>query len=642
LRRGEKLKKNVYFCGFIEVGELVRIMDRNTIIGIVLIFGLFYLWAQINAPSQEELAERKRMQDSIAMVEQQGVDSLRRIEEETSTFRSSSDTLTSADVSPSSKSTLPEEKEFTLSNDELDISLTNIGGFITEVEVKGYKRISINEEGEEVYDSLKIMNDPAHYFEYIIPISTGGYVNTKDLPFEAEQQNDRTISLSAELPQGGTIEMRYILAEEGYEVDFQTSFEGLDQYIQPREKIQFDWFNVLHRLEKPNGYEETYTTIHYKKTEDSPTSLSWTADDNESIEESLKWVSHANQFFNASFLAETSYASGNLDIANLEEEKDKIKSARTSLTHVISNPKSEQIQQKLYLGPNDFQAMKNMGHAMEDVIPYGWSIFGTINRWVIRPVFSFFSNYIGSLGIAIIILTFVIKLALYPLTYKMLKSQAKMAALKPEIAKIKEKNKDDSNAQQMETMKLYREFGVNPLGGCMPMVLQMPIWFALYRFFPSSIEFRQESFLWATDLSTYDVFVQLPFMIPAYGSHVSLFTLLWAISLFGYTMYNMKHMDNSMMQSNPMMKYMQYLMPVMFLFFLNSYSSGLTCYLLFSNIFNITQTAVTKNFIFDEDKIKAGLQKNKEKPKKKSGFRARLEKAMEEQRKIQDQKKKKK
>jgi len=223
----------------------------------------------------------------------------------------------------------------------------------------------------------------------------------------------------------------------------------------------------------------------------------------------------------------------------------------------------------------------------------------------------------------------------------MLHSQAKMAALKPEISKIKDKTKGDNNAQQMETMKLYREYGVNPLGGCMPMVLQMPIWFALYRFFPASINFRQEGFLWADDLSSYDVFFQLPFYIPAYGDHVSLFTLLWAVSLFAYTWYNMKNMDNSMMQGNPMMKYMQYLMPVMFLFFLNSYASGLTCYLLFSNLFNITQTVLTKNFVFNEVRIKEELNKNKDKPKKKSGFQARLQQVMEEQRKQQERNKKK-
>lgn len=308
----------------------------------------------------------------------------------------------------------------------------------------------------------------------------------------------------------------------------------------------------------------------------------------------------------------------------------------------VDNPVRENMDFTFYLGPNDFENLRDVGYELQDIIPYGWSIFGTINRWVIRPIFKFFSSFIGSLGASILILTLVVKLALYPLTFRMLHSQSKMAALKPEIAKIKEKNKDDSSTQQMETMKLYREYGVNPLGGCMPMVLQMPIWFALYRFFPASIEFRQEGFLWANDLSSYDVFAQLPFYIPFYGDHISLFTLLWAVSLFGYTYYNMKHMDTSMMQSNPMMKYMQYLMPVMFLFFLNSYASGLTCYLLFSNLFNITQTVVTKNVILNEEKIKEKLRKNKEKPKKKTGFQARLQKAMEEQKKRQEKKNKKK
>lgn len=611
-------------------------MDRNTVIGIILIFGLFYLWAQINAPSEEELAERKRVQDSIAMV-QQGNDP---IEQEQSDSDSARTTFVSE--APDSIEKQVEEQLYSMGNDQLELSISNIGGFIENARIKGYKRVAIDEDGEEYYAPLSLMNDPDHRYEYIIPKSSGGYVNTGDLVFDVEQTSNRMLELHASLPQGGKVTYRYILAESGYQLDFQTDFSGLDTYIQPQETIQFNWVNVLERHEKPDGYEETYTTVHYKEVENSPTSLSWTADDNERIEESMNWVSHANQFFNSTFMSEATYAGGELDIQNIEDDRDKLKVARTSFVHKISNPKQGRIDQKLYIGPNDFEALKAMGHELEDVIPYGWSIFGTINRWIIRPVFAFFSTYIGSLGIAIIILTFVIKFALYPLTYKMLHSQAKMAALKPEIAKIKEKNKDDSSTQQMETMKLYREFGVNPLGGCMPMVLQMPIWFALYRFFPASIEFRQESFLWAEDLSTYDVFFELPFYIPAYGSHISLFTLLWAVSLFGYTMYNMKNMDTSMMQSNPMMKYMQYLMPVMFLFFLNSYSSGLTCYLLFSNIFNISQTAITKTFIFNDEKIKSELNRNKEKPKKKSGFRARLEKAMEEQRKIQDKKKGKK
>jgi YidC/Oxa1 family membrane protein insertase len=219
----------------------------------------------------------------------------------------------------------------------------------------------------------------------------------------------------------------------------------------------------------------------------------------------------------------------------------------------------------------------------------------------------------------------------------MLHSQAKMLALKPQLAGLREKYKDDMQKQQMETMKVYREYGVNPLGGCFPVVLQMPVWFALYRFFPASIEFRQASFLWATDLSSYDVFFYLPFEIPFFGAHVSLLTLLWTASTIAYTYYNMQNMDMS--QMNPALKYMQYFMPVMFLAFFNSYASGLTLYLLYSNLLNITQTLGAKKFLFDEDRIMAELNRNKAKPKKEGGFGARLEQALKEQQRIADQRK---
>ena len=242
-----------------------------------------------------------------------------------------------------------------------------------------------------------------------------------------------------------------------------------------------------------------------------------------------------------------------------------------------------------------------MGDNLEDVIPFGWSIFGTVNRWIIRPIFNFLATFIGNKGIVILFLTLIVKLSLYPLTYRMLYSQSKMGALKPQLESMRAKFKDDQQRQSQEQMKLYREFGVNPLGGCMPLVLQMPIWFALYRFFPAAIEFRQASFLWATDLSSYDVIARLPFEVPlGFGSHISLFTLLWAATTLIYTYYNSKHMDMS--AANPAMRYMQYIMPIMFLGFFNSYASGLTAYLFFSNLINIAQTLVTKNYIIDQEK----------------------------------------
>ncbi len=274
---------------------------------------------------------------------------------------------------------------------------------------------------------------------------------------------------------------------------------------------------------------------------------------------------------------------------------------------------------------------------MSDIIPFGRSIFGAINRWVIRPIFTFLDGFIGNKGVAILILTLFVKILVFPLTYKMLVSQSKMQVLKPEIEKLKKKHDGDKQAIQMETMKMYQEYGASPLGGCLPMVLQMPIWFALYRFFPASITFRQENFLWANDLSTYDNFFQLPFEIPlGIGAHVSLFAILWAVSTLIYTYYNTRHMDYG---SQPAMKYMQYLMPVMFLGFFNSFAAGLTCYLFFSNLLNIIQTIITKEVVIDKEKLMGKLLKNKEKPKKQNGFTARLQEAMKEQQRAQAKKK---
>jgi YidC/Oxa1 family membrane protein insertase len=242
-------------------------------------------------------------------------------------------------------------------------------------------------------------------------------------------------------------------------------------------------------------------------------------------------------------------------------------------------------------------------------------------------------SFIGIKGIVILVLTLIVKLLLYPLSYKMLYSQAKMTALKPQLSSLREKFKDDPSQMQMESMKIYREFGVNPLGGCLPVVIQMPVWLALYRFFPASIEFRQADFLWATDLSSYDAAFWLPFAIPFYGQHVSLFTLLWVITTLIYTYYNMQQMDmGSMGGANAeMMKWMQYLMPVFFLFFFNNFASGLTCYLVFSNILNVAQTIITKKWIIDDNKIKEQLEAYRKKPKKKGGFQTRLEEALKQQ-----------
>ncbi|MEO0734374.1 MAG: membrane protein insertase YidC, partial [Bacteroidota bacterium] len=316
-----------------------------------------------------------------------------------------------------------------------------------------------------------------------------------------------------------------------------------------------------------------------------------------------------------------------------DEKSPNLKKVSASLKVPVGRSASEVVGMQLYVGPNDFERMRAIGHDLSDVISFGQSIFGAINRWLIRPLFNFLSSFIGNMGVAILVLTIVVKLLVFPLSYKALVSQMKMQVLKPELEKMKAKHKDDPQAQQMQQMKMYQEYGASPLGGCLPMFLQMPIWFALYRFFPASIEFRQESFLWANDLSSYDVLTKIPEWIPFMQGHISLFAVLWAVTTVIYAFYNSRHMDFS--GQNSMMKYFQYIMPILFLGFFNSFASGLTAYLFFSNTFNIVQTIVTKNFLIDKDKLLAKLNANKKKPKKKSGFAARLQEAMAEQQRMQ-------
>ena len=631
-------------------------MDRNTIIGLTLIFILLMVWQQFMAPTEAEIQEQQARQDSIAQVQELN-DSLEAEaqtqvteEGEDQTVAVTSDSVAQirrqATFGPFAPSASGTEQELSIENDLMKVNLSSKGGRITSVLIKNHKKLIYLEDGTTEEAPLYLLEDEKNKFEYLLPIANlpSGGVSTAQLYFEVVENNGQGVVLRASTSSGGYFEQSYSIADGSYNVDYDIKLEQLNNVItQGVDKIQLNWVNYLDKLEHNEDYERRYSTVYFKPLEEDPDYCSCTGDDTEEIDEQrLKWVSNANQFFNTSIIAENGFNGGVFETKMLPEEAEDLKLLVSQIDIPFSRSGSESFAMHMYVGPNEFDRLYEMGHGLQNVIPFGWSIFGTINRWIIRPVFNFLSSFIGSAGLVILVLTFLVKLVLYPLTYKMLYSQSKMAALKPRMAGMKEKFKDDQQAQQMETMKMYREFGVNPLGGCMPMVLQMPIWFALYRFFPASIEFRQAGFLWATDLSSYDIFWKLPFEIPfGFGAHISLFTLLWAITTLIYTYYNTRHMD---MTANPAMKYMQYIMPIMFMGFFNSFAAGLTCYLLFSNMINITQTIVTKNYIIDNDKINRELEAYKQKPKKKKkgGFQQRLEQALKEQQAIQEQQKKKK
>ena len=611
-------------------------MDRNTVTGFLLIFAVLILWTQLTGPSQAEIVEQQRVQDSIAQATP-GLDLQGREGPAPSAFDPAAVTpaANTAQFGAFAPSATTPPQTYVLENEHLKLTLSNRGGQIVSAELKQYDKLAIGPDREELRTRVLLLEDRDNRWNYVLPATgaAGGRVNTADLLFQAEQRGN-TLAFRAPAAGGGYFEQRYTLGDEGYVIDYEVTTNGLSGAMGNVEAIELEWTNFLDKIEKNVAYEQQYSGIYWKEVEENPDYVSASGEDSEVSDGRVEWVSNTNQFFNTSLVAKTvPFARADLKSAVEAEESENLKRLDASL-QIPMNANASTASYALYVGPNEFDRLTDVGEDLEDIIPFGWSLFGTVNRWVVRPIFNFLSSFIGQAGLVILTLTFFIKLVLYPLTYKMLRSQAKMQALKPRMAKLKEKFKDDSQALQMENMKMYREYGVNPAGGCLPMVAQMPIWFALYRFFPASIEFRQESFLWATDLSSYDVFAQLPFTIPFYGSHVSMFTLLWVVTTIAYTYYNSKMMDMGQMANNPAMKYMQYGMPVMFLFFFNSFAAGLTVYLVFSNLFNIAQTLITKNFIIDHDKIEAELKASKAKPKKKGGFGSRLEQALKEQQRV--------
>lgn len=622
-------------------------MDKKQIIGFVLIFALLIIMQLMNKPSKEQIAEKKR-QDSIAMVEKQKAldssdisdDSEINISKEASVADSAISVInnqTNSLFGPFANVASGTEEKFYLENEDIKVTFSNKGGRIVNVLLKKYEKWLEDENHNKVVGPLELLNYPKDKFEYILPVqgAQNNKVSTSNLYFKTEKSNNQ-LKFIATGSNGISFTQTYRIKDKGFHIDYKVSNSGLD--ISEDNKVKFIWDVYLGKLEKAYNYEKQYSAPFYKDNE-KVDHLSYMKTDEKDLKgEKIQWVSNVNQFFNSTLMK----VSEDFEGSKMEEivpdkdvKTDYLKICKTRMYL----PEGNDIDMAFYIGPNEFDNLKAYNNDLEMIIPFGWNIFGAINRWVIRPMFLFFSNILGSMGLGIILLIFIIKGLLYPLNYKMLLSSTKMQVLKPEIEKIKKETKGDTQQTQVKTMELYRKYGVSPFGGCLPMILQMPIWFALFRFFPAAIEFRQVPFLWADDLSSYESIAYLPFNIPMYGSHVSLFALLWGISSVIYAYYNMKNMDMGTAQ-NPAMKYMQYVMPIFFIVFFNSYASGLTVYMFFSNLFTILQTIITKKFILDEDKIREKLEIKKAKPKKKSKFASRLEEAMKQQQALAEQKKK--
>ena len=609
------------------------------------------MWSYMNQPSQAEIDRQTTIQDSIALVSKQvklatiaeqdkTADAM---QEQAVTISDSARQLQNTGIYGSfAPAAIGSSKTYTLENPNVKIEFSNKGGNIISAHLKDYKSSALV-DGEDIgYTPLYFMNDGRNRFNYKLstPKVPARMINTEELYFTPTQSGN-SISFKAKTSDGGYIEQSYTLADDGYNVDYDLNLVGMNQHLDTgRKSVTLEWDSYLNRLEKNNKFEQTYSTVYFRDNQDEDVDYCrCVSDADEDLsEDKIDWIANVNQFFNTSLITtNTPFTGGKFETKMIDQESDSdkaLKLIKSEIEMPYDQSANQSINMKMYIGPNKFENLKEYGVELEEIIPYGTSIFGSINRWFIRPFFGFLSGFIGSKGIVILVLIFLIKMALYPLMYKMLASQAKMGALKPEIAKLTEKYKEEPQKKQMETMKIYQQYSVSPFGGCMPMIAQMPIWYAMFRFFPASIEFRQEPFLWATDLSSYDVFFQHGIDIPFLGNHISLFTLLWAVTTLIYTYYNTKHMD---MSANPAMKYVQYFMPVMFLGFFNSYASGLTTYMFFSNLINILQTVITKKFVFDDEKILSELNIQKEKPKKKNSFAQRLQEQIRQAQALQEQ-----
>ena len=595
-------------------------MDKNTLNALILIALLFFVYSMIVQPPPE--TQQTTTSDSTAIITtttpQKVVDNSPKIV---------TDSLGQIIQQGMFVQATTAEEFATLENDLVKIKISNKGGRIYTTELKNYKTYS--------QEPLILIDGDQNLFNYHITIDAEKKaVDTKDYFFNIQNATKDAVTLRLYYTKDSNsyIEQSYRLTENSYVVDYDFNIVGFEQYIDNNRNIQLEWKTHLRKQEKAMDAERYTTGVYYKESQDDVSYLAETKDDTEEIGFSLDWVSFKQQFFNSTLIADKAFKTANLAVKTPPiEDGTTLEIASAELQFDYKRTGTFSFPMHFYMGPNQYKQLKALNYDMEEMIPLGWGIFGWVNRWLIIPMFDFLHKYIGSFGIIILLLTFIIKLVLFPLTYRSYRSFASMNVLKPEIEALKTKYGDDPQRIQQEQMKLYAQAGVNPLGGCLPQMIQLPILIAMYRFFPASIELRQQSFLWAEDLSTYDSIMSLPFSIPAYGDHVSLFCLLSALSTLAYVRINQSMTPNTGGEFAKQMQMFQYIMPVMLLFFFNNFAAGLTYYFFLSNVFSFTQQYAIKNFFIDEDKILAQIQENKKKPVKKSGFQQRLEQMLKEQ-----------
>tara|TARA_Y100000741_G_scaffold85864_1_gene63385 strand:- start:933 stop:2723 length:1791 start_codon:yes stop_codon:yes gene_type:complete len=516
-----------------------------------------------------------------------------------------------------------QQKKLVLENDKMYLEIDTKGANITLLNLKGYT--NYNDE------SLTLVDQDNSSLNISIPDNQNSRViDTKDIIFDSDiLQENKKIKFTGYISDDDIIEIIYNLDNDSFMLDYQVKFNGFETY-QNQNDFYISWIKDSFRNSKSLDYENRYTALSYGFEDEKDSYLSITGSSDKIIDD-VNWISYREHFFSSILMFDDKLDKIQIfseNLASIDElEKKYTKRFSTIIPIEINNSNSDFI---FYFGPTDYDALKEYNIGIENSVPVGWGIFGWINTFIFFPLFSFLTKYF-SYGISIIVLTIIVKILIAPITYKQYLSQAKMKVLKPEIEEINEKYKDDPMKRQQETMSLYTRSGANPMAGCLPALAQMPIFFALFVFFPAAFSLRQKSFLWADDLSSYDSILDFGFYIPLYGDHISLFPILASVAIFFYTkMTTGGQMMPASQTGGVNMKLIMYLMPLMMLFFFNNYASGLSLYYFVSNLLTIILMLLIKRFYIDDKKILREIEQNKQKPIKVGGFRARLQKAMEE------------
>ena len=601
-------------------------LDIYQIIGFLFLIAAVFYWFNVTIPNLEQNALDEKEIISQTQNEEINDNLVKDINEVVSSSLNS--TFINSNL---------ENQEVVIENDDVIFKFNTKGGSLAEIQLKDY----VDYKGDDLFLIKNNNQDVSLSFE----LKNGNIINTSDYNFTYEMERQgkmNVLKMSLIVSNGQSISFEYKIPKSGYMIDFNVKSSGFSSLINSNSNVNLNWNLDAFRQAKSIDYENRYSQLMYQYDGDDTDYLSSYTDSDDS-EDSVSWISYGQHFFNSILILDSPVNNVQFESKKLFEDESKEAKFTKKYSSIIPlNLSGSEInsQMKWYFGPNDYDILKQYQNKIYDSIYFGWGIFGMINRFIYFPFFGFLSKYFSA-GLAVILMTIATRLVMSPVTYKTYVSQARMKVIKPEITELNEKFKNDAVKRQQETMKLYNKAGANPLLGCVPALLQLPVFYALFCFFPIAFQLRGKSFLWAEDLSSYDTIAELPFSIPFYGDHISLLPILASIAIFFYTKMSSGAQMQTSQPGMPNMKFIMYLMPVMMLFFFNNYASAFSLYYFISNILTILIMISIKYFIIDEEKIRLQVQENKKKPTKQNRFQRKMQEMMEEadkQRKLQGKK----